>query len=284
MLLWSEDFWDAQESVYIKREHGLENIFLTTSHDSLKSGFIGPFGGPKPQINQIDLEGIRELIQQSISTAKSCSKKYFEIRLPPRDFYPEFLEGLEVVLFELGFRTKYLDTNSSLRIANFSEIPINRNRRRDLKFWSQENAVYSFENTSLESAYECIAENRKIRNLSPSLGLNQLAKLRNALGERFGVHGVIYNTEVISSAITLQIDQNIQYVFMWGDRPKTRMNYPSPITFLLQGMTQKFTLGSPTRICLGTSSQNGIIDASLLQFKNSLGFGVAYKPTYIIDI
>ena len=284
MLLWSKEFWAVQDYEFNHLVNGNQEIFLTSHADTLKSGFIGPFGGTMPEFEKIDCRPLEEILLDAIRLARERADSYLEIRLPPRDFYPHFLEIKESVLLKLGFRLKHLDINSSLEVSNFSEINLNRNRKRDLKFWRNTDALYSNKKASLDSIYNCILENRKVRKIHPALNLNQMNKLAQSLGSRFTMHSVEFEHRVICAAVVLQLDQDIQYVFMWGDDPIARSLYPSPLTFLLEGMTSSFTLNSPVRLCLGTSSILGEVDSSLLRFKESLGFQNSLKPTYIIAI
>jgi hypothetical protein len=284
MLLWSQDFWGAQEDKFSHLVSGNQEIFLTRNTQTIASGFIGPYGGPKPDHGKNDPAAIEQILLDTIQFARVNSGTHIEIRLPPRDFYPNYLEVMESSLSKLGFRVKYVDINSSIKVSNFSEIGINRNRKRDLKFWKSIGATYSYSGVSLSSVFDCLSENRKNRNIPPSLNLPQLNKLAEFLGNRFSTHAITFNQEVVCAAVVLKLDKDIQYVFMWGDNPATRTDYPSPITFLLEGMTGFFSSDSDVRICLGTSSRNGEVDASLLQFKNSLGFPNTEKPTYILKL
>jgi hypothetical protein len=227
---------------------------------------------------------IETIVLSAIQLAKEKARSYLEIKLPPRDFYPDFTAAQEAVLLKLGFQLKHVDVNSSLKVSHFSEVKINRNRNRDLKFWKNSDAIYSVDSASVESIYNCLLENRKIRKIQPSISLIQMKNLVQSLGSQLSLHSVTFENQLMCAGVVLQLDQNLQYIFMWGDNPVARREYPSPITFLLEGITTSLTEHSPTRFCLGTSSILGEVDAPLLRFKQSLGFEASMKPTYIISL
>ena len=284
MLLWSDDFWNAQEGQFAKIEYENQNIFLTSRSQTLCSGSVGPFGGPRPSKTNFDRNQIESVLQKTVDFALINSKSQIEIRMPPRDFYPEFSQVVEQVLTKMKFRVKYLDINSSIILNHFSELQLNRNRRRDLRYWKELGAVYISNDISLNHVFECLTVNRKSRGISPSLGLDQLRKLQSNAGDSFSTHTVILRDQIIAAGIVLKLDLDIQYVFMWGDDPSLRSDFPSPLIFLLEGIVHHFTKGSPVRICLGTSSLWGEVDESLFRFKKSLGFEDSLKPTYILDL
>lgn len=284
MLLWSQQFWDAQAIGFSKLVSTNQEIYLTSKAEVLQSGFVGPFGGPKPDMVGLCLNSIEEILLDSINFARLSSKNYFEIKLPPRNFYPDFIQATESILVNLGFSVKSLDTNSSIRVSDFSEVSINRNRRRDLAFWRNSDAIYVNEQGSLEEVFSCISLNRKIRGITPTSNLEFLLNLRSAIGSQFTAHSVLFSGKVVCAAIVLKLDDETQYVYMWGDNPSIRAEHPSPLVFLFEKIVESFTKNSPVRICLGTSSIDGKIDEPLLQFKTSLGFQNSLKPTYILGL
>ena len=75
--------------------------------------------------------------------------------------------------------------------------------------------------------------------------------------------------EAVASAITIDLIDEIRYVFYWGD--KFRKDSNSPIVLMANELIKENIKNNISILDLGTSSVNGIINPGLKSFKNSIG-------------
>ena len=133
-------------------------------------------------------------------------------------------------------------------------------------------------------AFDCLVENRKLRNLNTSITFSKYLNLARALGQRVQLHHLESQDIILAAAITMELDQDIIYVFMWGDNPSIRRQEPSPLSYFYASLSEHFKQRGFSTICLGVSSSKGLIDEPLFKFKTSLGLDTSPKPTYSISV
>ena len=176
MLLWSTEFWDTQEIPYTIDVVGSREIFTTVIGNNLFSGFLGPFGGPTPRKNNTlpqDHSDLSQVIDLAIAKTKMQGLESLFFRLPPRNFYSLDSSDLESILLEKNFHLLHIDTNHSQNLLEDNILLFNRNRKRDYKYWSEKGARFISPSSSPLMAFDCLVENRKLRNLNTSITFSQ---------------------------------------------------------------------------------------------------------------
>jgi hypothetical protein len=287
MLLWSTEFWDTQEIPYTIDVVGSREIFTTVIGNNLFSGFLGPFGGPTPRKNNNlpqDHSDLSQVIDLAIAKTKMQGLESLFFRLPPRNFYSLDSSDLESILLEKNFHLLHIDTNHSQNLLEDNILLFNRNRKRDYKYWSEKGARFISPSSSPLMAFDCLVENRKLRNLNTSITFSKYLNLARALGQRVQLHHLESQDGILAAAITMELDQDIIYVFMWGDNPSIRRQEPSPLSYFYASLSEHFKQRGFSTICLGVSSSKGLIDEPLFKFKTSLGLDTSPKPTYSISV
>jgi hypothetical protein len=287
MLLWSTKFWDAQEIEYTTHTAGSRKIFTTVIGNNLFSGFLGPFGGPTPRKNNNLAQGdsdLNKVIDLVIARSKEQGLEYLFFRLPPRNFYPLDSSNIESILLEKNFYLLHNDTNHTQSIIQGNILRFNRNRKRDYKYWSEKGASFISPSSNPLMAFDCLIENRKLRNLTTSVTYSQYLNLARAMGHIVQLHHLEGQNEILAAAITMELDQDIVYVFIWGDNPSLRRKEPSPLSYFYASLAEHFKERGFSTICLGVSSFKGVVDEPLFKFKTSLGFDTSLKPTYCFSV
>lgn len=287
MLLWSTKFWDAQEIQYTTDVVGTREIFTTVINNNLFSGFLGPFGGPTPRKNNNlpeDYSDLSQVIDLAIEKSKKQGLESLFFRLPPRNFYSLDSSNVESILLEKNFRLLHNDTNHSQNLVQDNILGFNRNRKRDYKYWSENGARFISPSSSPLMAFDCLVENRKLRNLTTSVTYSKYLNLARALGQVVRLHHLEGQEGILAAAITMELDQDIVYVFMWGDNPSLRGQVSSPLSYFYVSLSEHFKERGFSTICLGVSSFKGVVDEPLFNFKTSLGLDTNPKPTYWISV
>jgi hypothetical protein len=198
------------------------------------------------------------------------------IRVPIERHFPREFKVNIVALDAVGFKPVYIDVNSSIQLDSKFRDNYSRNRLRDLK---KEN-FGDFEVFDGDSAtvYNLIALNRNQKNISMSLSYDALKRNLTLFPERFRTRLCINNGVPAAAAILVNVNSEIQYVFMWG-HDRLIENSGLALFRLADDIFHSALAEGFQIVCLGTSSVFGEIDSGLFQFKNSLGAKIDLRYT-----
>jgi hypothetical protein len=127
----------------------------------------------------------------------------------------------------------------------------------------------------LAEVYDTIACNRAAKGHPVSMSLAQLNDMVGLFGERIVLFACRNGAQMLASAICLQLDQHVLYVFYWGDRPghSTR----SPVVSVADAIYRHCQLAGVQVLDVGTSTLDTLSNSGLLHFKRGLGFGESLK-------
>ena len=286
-LLWDQKFWSSQFTNYTLIQEGSVTIFLTEDSLCLKSGFIGPFGGPTPLKFEIPREHssqVKILLSNFEELGRKNGKQHLKIRLPPKGFYQSNDAFLEDLLISLGWVVHVTDVNSSRKLDNKEIESLNRNRLRDFKNWSKLNYEYKTNDEDTIGIYKCIEKNRLEKGLTPGISLMLLERLIDKISPNISTHLIRVNNEIVSCAVALHLNDEIFHVYMWAAQKHTAYLNSSPIALLYVELSKFANERNFNHICLGTSSQEGIVDSGLVRFKDSLGTSISPRLTFRKDL
>lgn len=252
--------------------------FIDLNNGEIRSGYIGPFGGLYfANLNQYYFENIsQEYLSQLIKFAEDKRLKSISFRLPTITQFPEIYLLNKNLLLKNNFRLKWIDYNSEVTTHSI----LNRNRRRELKSIKSDEIL--FIEVDAKVSFNILYENRLSKNRMFRLDLETFLRLAD-LKDRVWNFGLIKNDIVIACVMALKISEEILHVYAWGEN----VNYPDSanyISTLYVKLKQWWFENKGTRICLGVSSENGIVNNGLLDYKKSLGAQVSERITLNLDI
>lgn len=253
-------------------------IPYTLSEEQIKIGFIGPYSAAFAEKgSQLTFEGCRDAFKSLLDAFPGRS---VVVRCPVLRHFP--LEGLINLkaLDSLGFEIKYLDVNSTISLEGDFRSRYNRNRNRELKkaVFHEMNVLQGFPDLT----YDIVARNRVRKKVPISISLDKLKKNLELFPRAFETNICSYRNDVLAGSISLQVNSELTYVHMWGHDSSNALGGIA-LFCLADTLFWRNQNRGARQVCLGVSSDMGVIDEGLFGFKKSLGALSDYRYTLEYD-
>lgn len=252
-----------------KSDSGME-VHYSIDAGEVRIGFKGPFyqfAAPKLPASASEIKDAMHGLILAVQAER------FTVRTPPKGIYPDEARKAEEALKSLGFQLDYEDTDHFVSLQG--ELPDRLSRTNQKKVRRANALGYRLElgPELLKDSHSVIDVNR--RQLSKPSLISQINKelLQKSLRDRtiFGV--VRCQSLVLAGVFCLYLNKEVVYVAQWGDDRNLleSKNLESPIPFLFVKLSALLTEKGVKYLYLGSSSNAGLVDAGLSQFKESLG-------------
>lgn len=243
--------------------------------------FSAPFGVLIP-IKTITLSYYFEALKELEIYARD--KKYELIRmiLPPTFYDDSCINMFINALYNNGFMIKHIDINyhlnlSNIDISNYMDV-IQHNARKNLRISLRSGlSLYKcLTESEKRTAYEVIKQNRDSKGYPLRMSYNQVSETIKILDHDFFI--VNLGELPIAAAIVFCITKQINQVIYWGDIPG--YSQYKPINFLSYQLIDYYKKHNIRYLDIGPSSENGIPNFGLCDFKQSIGCEISSKFTF----
>lgn len=257
-------------------------ITLGEREDLLCAPFSAPFGGfeftSEPKI---------EYLENALSLLKKYSaslKKRLRLTLPPPIYCTSINAKIINTLMRMGVMPHIIDLNYHYDISRFEnyESFLARNARKNLH-----NALtHGFEFVKLDScketditrAYNVIKANRESHGYPLRMTLKDVINTSKIIAADFFV--VSQNGIDIAAAQVFHVTNSIAQVVYWGDSPG--YSEMRPMNYLSYKVFEHYNNCGISILDIGPSTENGIPNYGLCEFKENLGCEISLKHTFII--
>lgn len=265
-IWWDQKFIELQGGSLVILEGTTSTVLpYSVSEDKFFVGYVGPYSAgfcdPK-------LHDSKELLRAAWTKLLNQNFSEGKIRLPPKSHFPGLLTLNLDTLTNLGFEIETRDLNFSINLKDYSEKKLNRNRRRELA--KSKTLEMTFGSVEPEVAIETISRNRKHKGVQLSMDTTFAKKFMNTLPDKIEFFAVSHQDIFLAAATVIRVDNNLDYVFMWG-HDQNEPNSGIALSRLAFELADRSKQRGAEILCLGTSSQDGVVDSGLAQFKTSLG-------------
>lgn len=250
----------------------------------LKVPYSSPFGifeKLQPHIKIEDIEGALALLEE-YARSKKISSILFKI--PPTFYDESFVSKFSNCIMRKNYHVVACDLNYQLLIKDMHtyQTSLQRNARKNLNVAIRQNFVFQHCNTGEErrAAYDVIAINRKRKGYPLRMPYEQVEDTIALTDSDFFL---LKEEEInIASAIVFKVNREVYQVIYWGDvggyEAKKPMNY---LAFRLY----EYYLQKGIHVLdIGPSTENGMPNYGLCDYKESIGCEVSTKYTYIKNI
>ncbi|MCM1500045.1 MAG: hypothetical protein NC124_16405 [Clostridium sp.] len=243
--------------------------------------YSAPFSIFEKLQNHIKLEEIEEAVTLLEEYGRENNIHKIVFRIPPV-FYDEcFISKLQNVLLRKRYQIEYCDLNYQFRIRSIEEYEdsLMRNARKNLKNAIKQDFVF-FRCESREEkqeAYNVIAENRKRKGYPLRMTYEQVNDTIQLTEHDFFL---LKDGDVsIAAAVIFKVNEECYQVIYWGDidgyEAKRPMNY-------LAYKVYEYYVNKGIKILdIGPSTEEGIPNYGLCDFKESIGCEVSSKYTFV---
>jgi hypothetical protein len=213
----------------------------------------------------------------------NCNK--IQITLPPEMYSEQTISVFQAALASVGFKVNKIDINNFYDLTTFNSLEsylkkLSRMPRRNYNIAIKNN--FSFTELPLSNfqlAYDVIKVNREEMGYPLRIGVTQMNDLLSILPSN-GKCFVINNDEKIpiAAAIVFDVTKDISQVIYWGDKPKYRDL--KPMSLLTTHLFEYYAKAKKMCLDIGPSSENGIINQGLADFKKMIGCKNNIKLTF----
>lgn len=244
-----------------------------------------PFSAPFSSFSVIKKSWTIEQLEEAVSCLDEqaeCEKwKSLRFILPPPIYDTKLVSAMENILFRKGYCVKFLDLNYQFNLKKILHESYEKllltNGRKNLAIGLKSNLrIKHCEKTEeKEQAYRIIAVNRKAKGYPLRMTWDQVKNTIEIVDHDFFV---VYHEEIpIASAQIFYVTEDIASVIYWGDIPGyTQMK---PINYLAYQLIQYYMKRGLLYLDVGPSTEHGMPNYGLCNFKDSLGCDVSVKTT-----
>lgn len=259
-------------------------IILGERAGVLYSPTAAPFGGITYLKEDISIETLDEVLKLLEQYGKETSKN-IEITLPPIFYDPDFISKCINAFSRSSFSLAYTDLNFQLEVARLGEhyidnIPYTgkKNLNNALKTSFVFKKIDSLED--ITKAYSIIKINRESKGYPLKMSLENVLDTINVVKADFFILSL--DNQNICAAQVFHVAEGIVQVIYWGDIPG--FGHLRPMNILAYEMYEYYRKSGCKIIDIGPSTEFGIPNYGLCQYKTTIGCSVAVKNKYILKL
>lgn len=268
---------NAHDNIHSFGEQGLR-IYFVRIKDTLISMHRAPFGGFVSEFS-FDVPQVENLVNTVETWAKQNDIGSIVIRLFPDIYAPDCAKVVRTGLLNSGFIVQHEDVSQVLPVM---EHGLHADVHKKRRIRQAVDADYHFEllpPDHLEEAYSLIVESRLDKGYPVTMTLNELKETISQFSNDYLLFGVSDDSKLAATSVSIKVNDKILYTFYLGDRLEYRRH--SPVTFLVAAIYD-YCVGHGFQLLdLGTSTDKGVINQGLYNFKNTFGAIDSFKPTFI---
>lgn len=274
-LFWRDAFWEVNQwggAGYFRAiAPSGESLIFQRSNLAAHVPGEATFGGWfSPNDEETTVEHMSSLYE---SLFQAVPARRWVIRLPPSYYRPELFESQVHALESVAERI-VIETNSSIQsLSDIRKIPrygfSKGNWKRNKNFLNRGGVVRLARPNEIAACYRLLAHNRHRRGVNLSISESQFHTLTTQFQAIYKIWLAELEEEILGAALTVEIDSDNTYVFMWGDSPRGREI--SVVASICRHLLDDAFDAGKRCLDLGISSEAGQLDEGLVRFKKNLG-------------
>ena len=253
-------------------------LILGQNGDMAMSPFSAPFGSFSFLTHDLHQQHIDEALDLLDNFLVSKSLNAIKMTLPPLCYDNLFLPKLVNSLNRHGYRNSSVELNYIFQTClcdHCYENILHRNAKKNMHVSLKQNFQFK-KTTDIKSAYEVIAINREAKGFPLRMTLEQIEKTIEIINcDAFVVE---FEQNFIAAAIVFHVAKDIVQVIYWGDIPA--YSPMRTMNFLSYKIFEYYKNTGIRVVDIGPSTENGIPNFGLCEFKESIGCSVELKFVY----
>jgi hypothetical protein len=250
------------------------------------SGISAPFGGYDLARGNETIANVEALVDGSLAAAVVAGVDTVEVRAKP-PHYGADEAALEFVLLNRGFSVAGCEINTYLDLTGFGSVddyvatlkPAARKMlRRSVGLGLDRFQVAPHDEAGWAECYEVLRRNRVDRGRPMRLELDYVRAIRDAFPGRVRLLALADGGTICAAALVYRVALGRDLVQYWGDANHELA--VSPMNQLVATVVEHGLAAGARTIDIGISSEDGVPNHGLLQFKRSVG--CAIEPRLVL--
>ena len=239
----------------------------------IKCPFSAPFGGIAYKNQKIKSNAFYLALEALKFYGKLNNYDSIELFLPPSFYDPDNHAKFLTAALMAGYNIDFIEINHSYNLDHFNDdylSSINYGARKALNIALSKELNFSICISDIEkiNAYNIIKQNRNEKGYPLKLSVDEIFDTVKFI-KSFFFEVQIPDGTGIASAICFEVQKEIIQVIYWGNL--TRYNEYKSINFLSYKLFNFFKKLNYKIIDIGPSSENGIVNFGLSDFKEGIG-------------
>ena len=251
----------------------------------LHSPFSAPFGGFSFVREDISIGQLEAGIEVLTRYAADKGFQSIHYTMPPLFYNELFNNKLVNVFHRAGFIMEAVDLNYEFDLQKLTsdyEMNIWHNARKNLRISLKQDFIFSkcqTADTKL-AAYEVIKQNRSAKGYPLKMSYEQVCKTAEIIPADFFL--LRKENNHVGAAIVFHVAPGIVQVIYWGDIPDFAAY--KPMNFLAWQVFSHYKEQGLKFVDIGPSSEQGVPNYGLCEFKEGIGCEISPKFSFIKTI
>lgn len=259
-------------------------VILGVKEKELKLHYSAPFGCIESVKGHLKIEEYEEIIDLIEDIARKKGMQKIFIRIPPMFYSLNELGKLVNILYRKEFIIEELDLNYALQLKTKEKyiVSLQRNARKNLNT-ALKNDLQMIRCESLEEkklAYEVIKSNRENKGYPLRMTWEHIQNTIQYVENDFFL--VRKKEDNIAAAMIFHVNTQVVQVVYWGDIREYAEQ--RPINYLAYMLNNLYYQQGFKFMDIGPSTEDGVPNYGLCDFKESIGCQVDIKYTFIKQV
>lgn len=251
--------------------------------NSYKAPFSAPFAMFEPVRERWNIEQLEAAVDCILNLAQREKWNEISLTLPPNFYNHNLISATQNILLRKDFNLKHIDLNyafdlSKVYVDNYKE-KLPRNGRKNLNIAIKNDLLFSHcdNGDQIKMAYEVIKINRESKGYPLRMSFEQVLDTIKVVPHDFFL--ISLEGKNIAAAQVFYVTDQIVQVIYWGDVPG--FSEQKSINYLAYKLIQYYGQKGLKFLDIGPSTENGIPNYGLCDFKKSIGCEISTKMQFV---
>ncbi len=254
--------------------------------NSYRAPFSAPFAMIEPVRENWSIEQLEQAVDCMLNLAQKEQWNEISLTLPPNFYAPNLVSATQNIFLRKGFSLKHIDLNYAFDLSKVyaddyrEKLP--RNGRKNLNIALKSDLYFSCcdSEEQIRMAYEVIKINRESKGYPLRMSFEQVLNTIKIVPHDFFL--VSFGGKNIAAAQVFYVTEEIVQVIYWGDVPG--FSEQKSINYLAYKLIQHYGEKGLKFLDIGPSTENGIPNYGLCDFKKSIGCEISTKMQFVKSI
>ena len=268
---------ESKYFVLYENESAIARICFMITNNQAISGHQATFGSIDADL-PLPRETVKYFLEQVIMSLENTGMQEVIIKHWPAAYIGD--ESMHKIFGETNFKVISSEVNQHLAVQEEEfKLLISKNERKKLNQCLKQG--YTFKQLTIDkltNVYQLVTETRVRKGYPVSMTYKNLYKAMKLMPDKYMLFGLFDRDNLIAASVSILISHEILYNFYHADDINFRST--SPMVMLIKEIYQYCQQNNIRLLDLGISTEAGIINQGLFNFKKNLGCSTSEKNTY----